>query len=445
LCLGRHTVTGWLSTSGQQFRDWSAAYRLFSRRRCDPAALFAGVRQSVLEDCAPGEPLRIALDDTLLPKCGARIPGVGWRRDPLGPPFQTNLIRAQRAIQFSAAVACREHEQRARMIPVDFAVLPMPARPGRQATAEQQAQYRCQVRAHSLGQQAVTRLTSLAQSIHARPGQAQRPLWLLVDGGYTNHSLLPHLPPQTVLIGRIRKDAKLHRAASAVSPGPGRKRCYGDLAPTPEQLRLDDAVPWQPVPVFAAGARHMCKVKTIAGLRWRVAGPQRLLRLVVIAPLTYRLRKNSKLLYRSPAYLICTDPEIPLEKLVQAYVERWDIEVNFREEKTLFGAGQAQVRDETSAAAVPAFLVASYSLLLLAAVRTAASQQGRRLPLPKWRSHQSAPRTSTQHWLHQLRGEVWGRGLGLSNFSGFASQTTKDTKPEILYGSLASALLYANA
>ena len=36
LALGRHTVTGLLTTSGSQFQDWSAAYRLFStasRRR----------------------------------------------------------------------------------------------------------------------------------------------------------------------------------------------------------------------------------------------------------------------------------------------------------------------------------------------------------------------------------------------------------------------------
>ena len=32
-CLGRHTLSGSLCTAGQQFRDWSAAYRLFERER----------------------------------------------------------------------------------------------------------------------------------------------------------------------------------------------------------------------------------------------------------------------------------------------------------------------------------------------------------------------------------------------------------------------------
>jgi hypothetical protein len=410
-----------------------------------PSALFENARLAVLEQIPPGQPLRVALDDTLLPKCGAKIPGVAWRRDPLGPPFQTNLIRAQRVLQFSAAVASPEHPRAVRMIPVDFAPAPTPARPGKQATAEQQAHYRRLVRQNSLSRQAVTRLQSLAQSVHAQAGQSQRILWLLVDGGYTNRSVLPHLPPHTVLIGRLRKDAKLYYPAVADSATPGRKRWYGDRAPTPEQLQQTDTVPWQTVPVFAAGTHHACKVKTIGGLLWRVAGAQQPLRLVVIAPLAYRLRQGSKLLYRKPAYLICTDPTIPLEQLVQAYVERWDIEVNFREEKTIFGVGQAQVRTPASTGNVPAFLVAAYALLLLASLRTAESAPGGRLPQPKWRSGQRPPRTSTQQWLHQLRAEVWGRGLGLRSFSGFASHQARHTKPEILHSSLASALLYANA
>ena len=32
-CLGRHTLSGSLCTAGQQFRDGSAAYRLFERER----------------------------------------------------------------------------------------------------------------------------------------------------------------------------------------------------------------------------------------------------------------------------------------------------------------------------------------------------------------------------------------------------------------------------
>src|SRR5260370_3879069 len=39
-CLGRRTLSGLLCASGQQFRDWSAAYRLFERERLDGEALW---------------------------------------------------------------------------------------------------------------------------------------------------------------------------------------------------------------------------------------------------------------------------------------------------------------------------------------------------------------------------------------------------------------------
>src|SRR5581483_7556313 len=91
LCLGRRTVTGLLATCGLTFQDWSASFRLFSRERFDPAMTFRGIRNHVLESLPRDAPLCVAIDDTLLHKCGTKIPGVAWRRDPLGPPFQTNL------------------------------------------------------------------------------------------------------------------------------------------------------------------------------------------------------------------------------------------------------------------------------------------------------------------------------------------------------------------
>jgi hypothetical protein len=43
----------------------------------------------------------------------------------------------------------------------------------------------------------------------------------------------------------------------------------------------------------------------------------------------YRLREGSKLLYRQPAFLICTDSTLSVQHLLQSYLWRWDIEVNF--------------------------------------------------------------------------------------------------------------------
>jgi hypothetical protein len=140
--------------------------------------------------------------------------------------------------------------------------------------------------------------------------------------------------------------------------------------------------------------------------------------------------------------LICTDPAWPVEQGVQFYFWRWDIEVNFREEKSLLGVGQAQLRNPQSCHALPAFQVAVYAMLLLAAAR---GNDTDLLPLPKWRTHRTPERVSTQRLLQNLRFEVWGRGLDLSNFSGFCSSVTPTQNPEKLLQALPSAILYAQS
>ena len=66
LCLGRHTVTGLLATSGSQFQDWSATYRLFSQGRVPVPEIFSVVRRSIAEQLPAGAPFRAVLDDSLL-------------------------------------------------------------------------------------------------------------------------------------------------------------------------------------------------------------------------------------------------------------------------------------------------------------------------------------------------------------------------------------------
>lgn len=422
---------------------------MFSKRRVRTENLFDGVRRRIAELVPEPSPLCLALDDSLFRKSGTKTHGVAWRRDPLGPKFQVNFVRAQRFLQFSAAVATPEHAQAIRMVPVDFLHCPTPPKPAKQATPEQLASYRQQCRQANLGTLAIERLKAIHASLpHDSTGQP-REVRLLVDGHYTNRTVLRALPPETTLIGRLRKDAKLCYPAAVRPDGkPGRRALYGAPAPTPEQLRTDQSTAWETVSVFAAGAQHQCRVKTLSGLLWRTSGAQRRLKLVVVAPLHYRLRAGSKLLYRQPAFLLCTDPDLDTQQIVQNYVWRWDIEVNFHEEKSLLGIGQAQVRTPASTQHVPALLIAAYAMLLLASVRSLGqAEPPALLPRPKWCARSKPIRTSTQRIVHQLQAEVWGRGLGLppQSFSGFPSPRHPLQKPQKLLPSLADAVLYCNA
>ena len=432
-----------LTTCGQEFHDWSADYRLFSQHRLPSQEIFSVIRRHALEQLPQHSPLSVAIDDTLLHKTGIRIPGVAWRRDPLGPYFHTNFVRAQRALQLSADIPLPGGNHR--MIPIHFQHAPTPAKPSPKASEEVWAQYRKDAHLARLPLVASQQIAALRQSLDSDPHDVNRPLHLFVDGGYTNATVLKSLPANTVLVGRIRKDAKLYQLPDpACTPNRrGRPRHYGSPAPTPEQVRIDEQIPWQSVPISIAGVTHTMRVKVCPNLLWRTAGLQHTLQLIVIAPLGYRLRKGSKVLYRQPAFLICTDPAFDLLTLLQGYVQRWDIEVNFREEKTLLGVGQAQVRNPESVQDVPALQVASYAMLLLAMSRCAAAAGADQLPPPKWAASPHPARQSTQRAISQLRGEVWRRALGLENLSDLRACAPPSAKPEKFTPHLPSALLYA--
>ena len=253
------------------------------------------------------------------------------------------------------------------------------------------------------------------------------------------------MPPRTIYTGRIREDASLYYLPQPEDgQRKGRNQIYGAPAPTPEQVRKDENIPWQHVVVWAAGKVHAMRVKTLAPLRSTMAGDKHLLRLIVIEPLACRLRKNSKILYRKPAYLICTDLSRPLRQIVQAYVWRWEIEVNHRDEKNILGVGQAQVCGPLATARVPAFLVASYAMALLAAHHVIQNEgAGQALPKPSWQTKGKQTRPSLQQIIQCMRAELWAHALGVDDFSGFATRHQRGTNAKKFKPGVADAVLYA--
>jgi hypothetical protein len=439
-------VTSLISTSGRQFADWSADYRLFAEQRVDPDVLFDSIRKRILDDLALDRPLVVAMDDTISHKKGRKIPGASWRRDPMSPPFQANLVWGRRFLQISAVIPPDENGKPGRAIPIDFKHAPTPTKPKRKATDHEWSQYRRDCRAQSIAQQGVERLRMLRSNM-SKDGQRDRPLWVSVDGSYTNRTVLKQLPDQTTLIGRIRRDARLHYRPDPKRDGTmGRTRLYGVRTTTPDDVRHDESIGWNSARIYAAGKVHTMRYKTVSPLLWRIAGADRPLRLIVIAPLAYRPSLRSKVLYRHPAFLICTDPDLDPQQVLKAYVSRWDIEVNFRDEKQLLGFDEAQVRNPASAAIAPCFAVAAYSILLLAAVRAfGVNGVPAALPPPKWRTHKTKPRASASDLINHLRFELWGRAISASSFSGFVNTNSPTPKPKKLRPALASTLFYAQS
>jgi len=141
---------------------------------------------------------------------------------------------------------------------------------------------------------------------------------------------------------------------------------------------------------------------------------------LIIRPLAFRPKKGAKLSYRNPAYLICTDPTLPIEQILQAYIWRWEVEVNFRDEKTVMGVGNAGVRTVSAVQNLPAFQVATYAYMLLAAELSCVSPSI--LPSPKWRNYTPSARLSTNNIQALFRSEFWFPHL-FHNKNGFVQNS----------------------
>jgi hypothetical protein len=377
------------------------------------------------------------MDDSILRKTGRRIPGCGWRRDPLSPPFHPNFVWGHRVLQFSAALPAADGS--ARLIPVDWCEAALPQKPRALATPEHWLAYREARKQANLNRVATERMHQLGTA--AGP----RRIHFLSDGRFTNRTVLQHLPANCVLIGRVRKDSKLYAMSPAKPAAVGRPRRYGAVLPTPEALRCDESIAWLQVEAFAAEQRPTFRVKTIGPVMARISGVNTPVRLVVVAPLGYRLRKKGRLLYRQPAYLLCTDPDLPVGEILQQFLWRWDIEVNFRDEKTLLGVNEAQLRQPQAVVRQPASAVAAYALLLLAAHDVYGHDQlPPSLPLPKWRRGHPPRRATTALLLSQLRVELWSHCLSPESLSHFTSPTDCEHNPHKLHLSLASAVFHAH-
>jgi hypothetical protein len=437
--MGKRTLTGMITASGHQFIDWSSVYRLFSSQRIDVSRCFDVARTNILKELTTQDSIVAHMDDTILKKTGLKVPGTAWRRDPLGPPFQTNFIWGQRFLQISMALPDQPGCCQSRAIPVDFHHCPTAKRPRRNDNQQQWQDYREQQKKLKLSKKGVERLWELRTRLDNN-GAGEKQLIVSVDGSYTNEAVLKKLPNGVTLIGRIRKDTKLYLPA-VNQVGIGRKKIYGQQLPTPEQIRLSDDYPWQEVDAWAAGRMHKFNVKVIRSLKWRSAGPNSTLQLMVIRPLGYRLTKSSKKIYKEPAYLICTDNDLDIQKLLQDYLWRWEIEVNFRDEKTLLGCGQAQVRHPQSVERVPAFITAIYSLLHLAAHRSLKESNQNLLPRPKWYPKKEGQRHTTRDLINNIKAQAWVRSIGI-NFSGFVNSEIKSQSHKNKSNPCTSAMFY---
>ena len=386
VCLGRRCLTRIIWTNGGQNRSWSAEYFLHSRCRWEPQQLFRPILKRALDYC-PQRLVGVAIDDTRLHKTGRCIQQAFYQRDPLSPPFHVNLVLGLRFLQASLLVPLhRTSSVGTRALPIRFQEASRVKRPGKNATEEIQQQYRKAVKQRNLSHSFVEMSKQLRLELDQAGGRSKI-LVITGDGSFCNRTCFGEIPERSVLLVRARKDAKLCFRAQS-----GSRRFYGADKFTPEQVRKDDGRAWKTTKIFYGGKRRKIRYKEVAEVYWQNGARQRPLRLIVIAPTPYRKTKSKKLYYRDPAYLLTSDLHSSLKQLLQIYFDRWQIEVNHREEKDTLGIGQAQLWNVTSVPKQPVLAVAAYSALMLASLLAFGAERGKAYAeLPKWRRNARRP------------------------------------------------------
>jgi hypothetical protein len=389
--------------------SFDADYKLFSRAQWEPQELFVPVLEQALA-FFDGEVVAVGGDDTRLAKTGKKIATAHWGKDPLSPGFRVNLHWGLRFLHAALLVPLYERaEVASRALPVWFEEVPPPKKPGKKATDEQREAYRAAKRDRRLSRAATAMLRTVRGELDEAGAQAKTLLGVF-DGSYCNKAVFREQYERTQLLARTRKDAVLCFPWTG-----GGQRRYDPVTFTPQQVRQDEQRAWKKVRIFHGGAWRKVRYKEVTRVLWRGGAGTRPLRLLVVAPTPYRKTKAGRMLYRDPAYLLSTDLKHSARRLLQAYFDRWQLEVAHREMKATFGVGDAQVRSPKSVSRQPALSVATYSAMHLAALT--AYGPGRPDifgPMPRWQREKSRP--SCRDLIHRIRKEVVsgkGRALGL--------------------------------
>ena len=262
----------------------------------------------------------MAVNDTRIRKTGRAIPQAAYHRDPMSPPFHTNLIRGLRFLQGSLLLPLhRRGRFSARAIPIRFEEVSTVKKPNQRADPAAWEQYRLDRKRFNLSQRFVTAMAELRTALDDA-GAPTKTLVIAGDGSFCNRTVLTGIPARTELITHTRKDAKLCLAAV----GEGR-RIYSANKFTPELVRQDQRIRWRTTRVFYGGKRRAVRYKEASPVLWQSGARTRALRLFVIAPTPYRKRNSARWYYRQPAYLLCTDLNSAARPLLQIYFDRWQI------------------------------------------------------------------------------------------------------------------------
>ena len=405
---GKKTIANTIVARGLDQEDWVSDFRAFGRGKWDPAALFHGVFEAAVPLLPKEGPIVLAIDDTALPKYGQTISYTRFVHNPLCPRWIHPAIQWGLPEFHAVLIIPTREVHRPTAITVAFEPIPtgpkkkkkkqekladgtiLPARKRGRPTKEETARRLEADRIGGAQAEVKTGATWIAVKVIDRirkwldeAGLEDRPLLVVGDGSYCNGTVICHLPERTEFIGRTREEARLCALGTKLRKGEPQ---YGDVLPTPKEMAIDDSIPETTGDFHYSGDVRQLKFKSITPVYWPSSTKKKPLSVLVLQPVPYG--KGEKRGYNRRAYLLSTVPNPDPLPLIQAYLDRWQIEVLHRDLKSGIGLGQAQVRLPRAVERVHSGLAAMYALLVIAVLETQGQVRTDAFgKSPKWRSN----------------------------------------------------------
>lgn len=314
---GRRTVASWLRAAGLGADFPAYYYFLAAVGRCTPS-LAGSLLRLVLEHVGSGDRLLFALDDTPTPRYGPQVQGAGIHHNPTPGPTDQKFLYGH--LWVTVAWVVRHPRWGTLGLPL-LAWLYVRAKDVPKIPARYGWTFQTKL---DLAARLVAWLVRWARYVG-------KPLWVVVDGGYTKAPFLqPALRAGVVVVGRLRKDAALRDRPPRRRPGQrGRPRIYGpntiSLAKRAGQRRGGQAVE-----AVLYGQRVTKTVKTFLAT-WRPVGG--VLRVVLVREAQTWLA------------FFCTEATASVEQILEAVADRAALEQDCHDLKEVEGLGQQQVRN----------------------------------------------------------------------------------------------------
>src|ERR687889_583410 len=345
---GQRTVTHILRISGLCWeRRFVNYHRVLNRAGWSGRAAARVLLGLLLEAFVPKGPVLLGLDDHIERRRGKCISAKGIYRDPVRSS-RGHFVKASGLRWLSLML----------LVPISWAgrVWALPF-----LTALAPSERYCRERGlrHK-------KLTDWGRQLvqQARRWMPGRRLVLVTDSGFSALEFLAALLRQEITcVTRLRLDAALYRPAPPRPPGTiGRPRTKGERLPTLAEVLADKTTRWQRVTVpgwYGEGDRvvEICSDTAV----WRHGG-------MPVVPIRWVLLRDPCRRFE-PQALLCTDPAQEPLQIVRWFVQRWQLEVTFREVRDHLGVEtQRQWSDKAVARTTPC-LLGLFSLVTLLANR----------------------------------------------------------------------------